>query len=299
MSGRVSYSYSILRYVHDISTGEFVNVGVVMYSRDADFIKFKGKITTGRISGLFPTLKVSQYKSLMKLICSRFKVIEKESASGLGFAREINSVSSLEEILSKSLPRDDGSLVWSGVSSGASENLETSFEKIYARFVTRFDSKQQAHGRSDDDVLRGFKRDLERRNLLSFFEPKKIAGHDDEFEFPVAWKNGIWHCVEPVSFDLSASESIREKAHKCLGQITSIADAEEKFKLYLVVAKPRDEALQAAYERAIHILDKIPAAKEIITEDQTDKLAEEFSSRISLGASSENKTGLLDLNEMH
>jgi Protein of unknown function (DUF3037) len=28
MKNQVSYTYSVLRYVHDVTTGEFVNVGV-------------------------------------------------------------------------------------------------------------------------------------------------------------------------------------------------------------------------------------------------------------------------------
>ncbi len=48
------YTYSVLRYVHDISRGEFVNVGVVLTSSP---IRFAGAILRAdskRVSKVFP-----------------------------------------------------------------------------------------------------------------------------------------------------------------------------------------------------------------------------------------------------
>lgn len=277
MSKRSSYSYSILRYVHDISTGEFVNVALVMYSRNATFLKFRNKSTTGRISSLFPNFKPSQFKALLALVRNRVRVIEQESGPNVGLWRQADS---LNEILSDVLPKDDSSLVWSDISNGVSDDLNVTFEKMFVRYITRFDHKSQSHGKSDDDVWRSFKKDLEKRNLLQFFEPKKISGKDDEVEFQLAWKNGIWHCVEPISFDLSAPDSIREKAHKFLGQLTSVSDSAEQFKLYIVAAKPSNASLIDAYDKAIHILQKIPGTKEIYAEEESSALAELFSNQI-------------------
>ncbi|MCK7468808.1 MAG: hypothetical protein MZU91_12245 [Desulfosudis oleivorans] len=49
---------------------------------------------------------------------------------------------------------------------------------------------------------------------------------------------GVWHCRAPVSFDLASSDSIRDKAHRWLGQLTSVAGASEPFKLYFLVGEP-------------------------------------------------------------
>ena len=277
MSNRSSYSYSILRYVHDISSGEFVNVGLVMYSHGSMFLKFKHKTTTSRISSLFPNFKATQFKALIKLVSNRFRIIEQECNPNVGLWCQANS---LKEVMLEVLPKDDSSLVWSEPSSGATPDLNLTFEKIFTRYITHFDHKQLTHGKSDDDVWRSFKRDLEKRNLLRFFKAKKISGEDDEVEFKLAWKNGVWHCVEPISFDLSAPDTIREKAHKHLGQLTSVSDSSEAFKLYIVAARPSDASLSDAFDRAIHILGKIPGTKEIYTEDQAGTLADLFSSQI-------------------
>lgn len=273
MNIRLAYSYSVLRYVHDTLTGEFVNVGLVMFSPEGSFLRFKSKTTVGRVTSMFPSLKTSAFKELLRSVKNRFSVIEAETTADLGMW---GKKSNLNEILLSALPKDDSSLLWSPISSGVTSDLKNSFEKIFARHISKFDQKTHRGRRSDDDVWRLFRRDLEKRNLLSFFETKSISGKDDEVEFPFAWKNGIWHCIEPISFDLTAPESIRDKAHKWLGQIASVTDSSEKFKVYLVLAKPQQSNLAGAFEKAISILEKVPVESEIYVDNDMERLVEKL-----------------------
>ena len=48
------YTYTILRYVHDTSTGEFANVGVVLSSPEAHYANAILRPTYGRLSKMFP-----------------------------------------------------------------------------------------------------------------------------------------------------------------------------------------------------------------------------------------------------
>lgn len=273
MSIRLPYSYSVLRYVHDTLTGEFVNVGLVLFSPEGSFLRFKGKTTVGRLTSMFPSLNALAFKALLRSVKNRFSVIEAETTAGLGIWE---TKSNLDEILLYALPKDDSSLVWSPVSSGVTSDLNNSLEKIFARHISKFDQKTHRNRRSDEDVWRLFRRDLEKRNLLSFFEAKSISGKDDEVEFPFAWKNGIWHCIEPISFDLNAPESIRDKAHKWLGQIASVTDSSEEFKVYYVLAKPQQSNLATAFEKAISILEKVPVASEIYVDSDMERLVEKL-----------------------
>lgn len=277
MNMRIPYSYSVLRYVHDTVTGEFVNVGLVMFSHEGAFLRFKTKSTMSRLTSMFPSLKTSAFKALMSSLRNRFSVIEAEATAGLGIWEK---KSRLDEVLLDALPKDDSSLVWSPVSTGVSADLAASYDKIFSRHITKFDQKAHRKTRSDEDVWRQFRKDLEKRNLLNFFESKNIAGKDDEVEFPFAWKNGIWHCIEPISFDLAASESIREKAHRWLGQITSVTDSAEKFKVYLVLAKPQQSNLSGAFDKAVSILEKVPVASEIYIDSEMDSLVEKLQEQV-------------------
>ncbi len=138
----------------------------------------------------------------------------------------------------------------------------------------RYENCTVRERRTEDDVWRHFKRNLESRQLLQYFEPAKIAVRDDEIDFQYTWKNGVLHCLEPVSFDLSSPEGIKDKAHRWLGRVTSVANSPDKFRMYFLVGQPQDEGLIKAYEDALSILGKIQVDKAIYREQQADELTE-------------------------
>ena len=101
-----------------------------------------------------------------------------------------------------------------GAGSGRTDDPTETLEHLFDRMVHRYEERQAIPVRSDEEVWRNFKRNLEERQVLKHFQSKRIAVQDDEVEFQYAWKNGVCHCLEPLSFDLAAAESIRDKAHR-------------------------------------------------------------------------------------
>jgi len=186
------------------------------------------------------------------------------------------------EIAVTVLPRDDSSLQWSEMGSGLTENPSATLEKIYNRVVQSYDQGQRASGRSEEEVWRKYRRDLEEKHVLSRLVPKTIVSQskDDEIEFQHAWQNQQWHCIEPVSFDLMEADSIKDKAHRWLGQIASVRDSTEPFKLYMLLGEPQLERLKPAFIKAQNILNKIPGEKEFIRESDSAKFADEVAGQI-------------------
>ena len=274
---KTTYTYSVLRYVHDTTTGEFVNVGVVLYSSEARYASALCRSTLGRLTKTFPGMDGDAFKSLMRYIQSRIEEI------GDGFKKELpfNGLpASVTEVAHAVLPPDDSSLQWSPPGSGLSENLSQTLETLYDRLVSRYDDRPQQERRSDEEVWRKYRRSLESRQVLKHLQPKKISVQDDEVEFQHAWKNGVWHCLEPVSFDLSSPDSIREKAHRWLGQILSVKESQERFKVYLLLGEPQQPALRPAFDKAVSILRRLPVASEIILEERAGEFSEQFAREI-------------------
>jgi hypothetical protein len=171
-------------------------------------------------------------------------------------------------------------LQWGPIGAGRTTEPAAELERLFERMVMRYEDKPSNNRRTEDDVWRRFKRSLEAKQLLRYFEPRSIAVEDDEIEFQHTWKNGVLHCLEPVSFDLSSADSIKEKAHRWLGRITSIKGAEEAFHLYLLVARPQDEELRPAFESALSILGKIPVQTDIVREEQEVELSERLAREV-------------------
>jgi Protein of unknown function (DUF3037) len=271
MSASIPYSYTVLRYVHDTVTGEFVNVGVALHAPEAGYLSALCRTTYRRVSAVFPGLKGEHFRAVMRHVQASFEQMGERSAAG----SPGNGSPSLLDIARGVLPADDSSFQWGPVGVGLAADPSQKLEALFNRMVLRYDDQAPARvRRTDEDVWRNFKRDLEQRRLLRFFEPKTISVQDDEVRFEHSWKNGVWHCVEPVSFDMAAAETIKDKAHKLLGQITSVHGATDQIRLYMLVARPDDETLMPAFESALSILHKMPCDKEIVQEDQHAALAD-------------------------
>jgi Protein of unknown function (DUF3037) len=272
-----AYTYTVLRYVHDITTGEFVNVGVAIYAPDARYASAICRTTYSRLSKVFPGMDGEAFKTSMRFIQSRFEEMGDKLKSELPFDGRPKTVIDFAHGI---LPPDDSSLQWSPPGGGLTENPSETLENLFDRFVTRYDERPPVETRTDEDIWRKYKRSLEARRVLKHLQPKKIAVQDDEVEFEYAWKNNQWHCLEPLSFDLSSPETIKRKAHEWLGQIQSVKKASEPFKLYLLLGEPQHEQLKPAFENAVSILGKVEVEKEIVREHEAAQFSERFAREI-------------------
>lgn len=252
MNTRTPYSYTVLRYVHDITTGEFINVGVVVSSPDVGFLTGKFKSAFTRVKSTFPTLRGDAFRSRVRKFQAKFDALQKVNDVQLRF----DSGKSILDLVHDVLPADDSSFQWSQVGSGSSRDLTQTVESLYQRFVTKYDSEHLTSRRGDYDVWREFKSELEKRQPTIHLKPKTIEVDDDGVRFEHAWKNGAWHCYEPLSFDLASGASIKGKAHRWLGQLASLQGAKERFSVHFLVAKPSELYLVPQYEQAISILKK-------------------------------------------
>lgn len=275
MTDRRPYTYVLLRYRHDPLAGEFANVGVLVHEAASGFLDARVRTTLGpRLSKMFPTLDGESFKSALQSILRAVrKLSEKEGADmfaslsdAAGFARRV-------------MPHDETSFVWSQLGSGVTEDPQKALDKLYARFVTQYDGRPKA-SRDDAAVWRPVRDMLVARNIADRLQPKVISSDVDQVEFEHAWKNGAWHCYQPLSFDLSSSENIREKAARWAGHMCALNRADEPFKPHFLVGAPSNPHLQAAYEKALKLLALSPGAPEVIEEaaakDLVDKIEDEL-----------------------
>lgn len=277
MKNQYSYTYTVLRYIHDVTSGEFVNVGVALHAPQARYLSAMCRPTYGRLSKVFPGLNAEHFKALMRHIQNSFE----ERGERLSNELQFTSPSGVLEIAQSVLPKDDSSLQWSPSGSGRTDDPAQALEKLFNRMVMRYEDKQASSNRTDEDVWRHFKKDLETRKVLQHFQPKTISVQDDEIEFQHSWKNGKWHCLEPVSFDMASADSIRNKAHLWMGQLASVQGAADPFKVYLLVGAPQQENLQPAFQRAMSMLQRSPVDKEIVFEKDAPGLATRIAGEVA------------------
>ncbi|MCB4771061.1 DUF3037 domain-containing protein [Ancylobacter sp. Lp-2] len=269
MIDKVAYSYTLLRYVHDVLTGEFVNVGVVLFVPATGQLCFKMRTTIGRLKGAFPDIDRVAFVSSMKAVRRGLDhMASREKDAGL-----FRTKGDAAAVARQALPPDDSSLQWSPCGTGLTGSPEETLERLFQRFVTRYDAHTR-HRKTDEDVWRPVRQQLEERNIAQCLQEKSIQGGLDEIVFKHAWKNGQWHVYEPLSFDLADADGIKGKAREWLGHLSAVVAGgkAEHFKPHFIVGAPTNPTLAPAYRTAIAILEKAPNNPEIYEENQLDKL---------------------------
>ncbi len=274
---KTAYSYSMLRYVHDTSTAEFINVGVVVMARDRRYLGVQMRHTYSRLSAMFPDLDREAFKSSMRVIERALKDLGQTFAKDDLFPHQGDALALARSVL----PADDSSLQWSPVGGGLTADPKATLEHLFERLVARYDGKTERTKRSDEDVWRPIKERLDKAGISAQLKPTIIHGKVDELKFERAWKNGKWHCYEPLSFDLADAEYIKDKARRWSGFLSTVRDAAETFKPIFIVGAPHDEKLMPAFEAAVEILRNSPVPPEVFAETDADRLAAEMAAEIA------------------
>lgn len=266
MSTKEPYSYVVLRYIHDVLTGEFVNVGLVMAVPGRPLILTKARKTFGRIKNVFPDLDSDSYKRAIQAIERGMRSVER----GLKSEGLFKGQKTAGDYARIALPLDDSSLQWSPVGTGLTADPQKTFDQLYHRFVTRYDRPSQRR-RSDEDVWRPVEAKLKEQGVKIELEPKRVQGSTDAVDFRHAWKNSRWHVYEPLSFDLADADHIKDKARRWLGHLSAVkVGATDDVQVHFLVGRPMSASLVPAYQNAVEILRQVPFKNDVFDEDQID-----------------------------
>lgn len=121
--GRLAYSYSILRYVHDSFSGECLNVGVVLCSQDGR-IEVRTPSSFGRLKRAFPTANTNTIRSSLENFSGRLNDV-------------VKTESDFQKALISALPEDEARLRASTLGVGLTAEFERTAEELLERFVLR------------------------------------------------------------------------------------------------------------------------------------------------------------------
>ncbi len=274
------YFYTVLRYIHDIATEEFINVGVVLYSPQEKFLKATCTNKYGRLSKMFFDVEGERFKHIVRYIQNQINDVGTRIAQELEFQKLPNSVN---EIVNQVFPKDDSSLQFSNEGKGVSDDLSKTLDELFDRYVTKYLEKPVPGSRSDEEVLKVFKNIFEEKMILDALKPFKLESEDDEHEFPYAWKNSTMHVLQPVSFDLIDPDSIIKKAHTWLGVGCSLLRPEvvkkavqEGVTLHFLLGEPKGEKLLNSFAKAKSILRKMPCEPQFVHESEALDFADEI-----------------------
>ena len=274
---KTAYTFSILRYVHDPVTAEFVNIGVALYAPDAKYLNALCTSHYQRLSRMFEPIDGDHFRQITKYVQTQIEALGQRLVSELAFK---NPPKNIEDVLGQVLPADDSAIQFSTAGGGFTSDLNKTLHELFTRSVERYATRTERQSRDEEDVWKVFRGPLEKQQVIKHLVPKEIVAPNYDYKFEHARKNEVWHAYEPISFDLAEADSIKDKANRWLGRVTSLSDSQEKFALHLLMGKPRESKLQTAFVQAQNILNKMPVKHEFVQEDDAEEFAESLTNEI-------------------
>ncbi|MEO8352871.1 MAG: DUF3037 domain-containing protein [Chthoniobacteraceae bacterium] len=274
---KIPYSFVTLRYVHDVVTGEFANVGVVLYAPEQRLLLARFSGSYERLNAIFLKIDHAHFRALMRYLTNRFE----ELGEDLRDALERRPMGEIQQLVRQVLPPDDSSLQWSEPGGGFTENAEETLRSLYSRLVERYVRGSELQSRTDDEIAKPFKARLERKRVAQLVQPKEITTPDYHYEFPFARRNGMWHVYQPVSFDLVDPDSIVEKGVRWFGRGSALHESNEPFKIHFLLGEPKNRNTRDAFVHAQRLLEKIPGETELIRENDVESFADSVAEDIA------------------
>jgi hypothetical protein len=131
---KVAYSFSVLRYIHDPVTREFVNIGVAVFSADARYLRAICTGSYSRITRMFGKIDGQGFRHFSRHIQDRICAVGQEYASASAPEGELT----IERLLATVLPADDSALQFSRAGVGLSGDLDQTLNQLYQRHVQRY-----------------------------------------------------------------------------------------------------------------------------------------------------------------
>jgi hypothetical protein len=274
----ISYTYTILRYVHDPAAGEAINVGVLFYAPEARYVTFLRDTRYGHLNKLFAGFQFEEYSKFLNWFES---AINRFQASLVQSENQLFALERLPEdaqTLARHLVPDAGlSFQFGSAGAGITRRIEPTAQSLFKRFVTsQRPSAEHRKRRDDDDVWSAYSSILSRHAITRVLKPHTITTSGFEIPFDHAFQNRKWHAIKPMSFDYQDVSSIRERAAEWMGYGVALKESPDFSRLYLLLGKPVLESHRRDYNRAKDYLAKMPIRPEIIEEDEAEDFANEL-----------------------
>ncbi|EKE69971.1 DUF3037 domain-containing protein [Celeribacter baekdonensis] len=276
MSKKYTFSYCLLQYRHNPWLKERMNIGVLMYAREASFLRLAVRGWDGRVTSAYPDIDKAAFTEDLKQITravdrfSRENVITpnllSETRSREAWSGKANDAMHLASLIAHGL---DSSYTWAEGGVGLCTIPENRLAGIFQRFVAPFDREKSPVARSDDQVWSGISKLIVERKLIEKmeFEPK-IQTDLGPIKFQAGYQNGRFHAIQPLSFDLADEDRISAKAGKWSGFATAVKAASGKREVVtqFVVGRPSKDSLLPTYRSTCTFLRSVVGTDNVIEE---------------------------------
>lgn len=280
------YSASYLRYVHDPVTGEFANVGVLVWAPQSRELYFVGTARTQRLGRFFHDFSDDDHQNVITYARKEFvKLAEKlRQQTELPFDLSSARARDLGLIV---IPFDDATYQWSPSFGGYALDAKVMAEEIFQEAIGIHQKKAASSARRSDRAVydERYKAVFESERVKPFIQPHRVESPWVSYQFDRAYKNGKWNCFEVISLDYQSAEMIEKRGLEWDARVRHLQEANDKAKIHLLLGRPTDGMLRE-YAKAKDLMGSSKSA-EIIEEDEAADFCDQLLVKVSSLASAD------------
>ena len=264
------YQFAIIRYLHNANSGEFVNIGLVMWLPREKRTLFSINERYSRLSQFFSPFDGSGYRQLVRQLSHRLKWVSKDIEERGSTTEAEKPILDIGDLLPLLLPEDNSCFQWSSAMAGIASDPELRLKQLTAEMIERHEPKGPRTRRDEADIWGGLEQRLQTRGLTGKLQRDvELSGANYSYKFKRGWKNGAIQVLEPISLDYLYPWDVIDKATTWSGRLFNLSKS-TKFEMSGVLARPQGEELTKAYNQAVAILKDTPQVRALITEDEFD-----------------------------
>lgn len=168
----ISYTYSVVRYLHDPATGETLNVGVVLWAPSVRYLAARFEHRYERLSNTFVDFQGEHYKRSLRQFETALDGLSADLTPTLLPPTE--TPETVAGFIALIWPDEVLSFVSGPVLAGISDDPAQSLSEIFDRMVASQYSAHQTEKRTDEEVWAVYSRPLFRHLYIRDFAPGRF-----------------------------------------------------------------------------------------------------------------------------
>jgi len=271
-----TFTYSLIKYTHSRLLNESIVVGLIFYFPAENKIILKAPEKFNRLKSLYSDFNDNVLRSYLKV----FKKIEKDCNNYL-LDFEIEN---FELFLHENFLRKDYSTIEFGIPNKVV--VYNTFDNIVRDYTTLYLSEYNIETNplpikrhNEEYILKTIKNVFNKKSVdikKYFKENVHVGTLNTSLKFDYAWQNGSLNLIKGISFDLTESNRINEKAILYFGNLSLLNKeaTDNNYRFDLLVTRPQDKLLFNAYDNALKILEQSTTPMRIVEEEGIDEYAD-------------------------
>lgn len=274
-----TYEYQILRYIPDQVSGEFLNVGILMFGPKESTLYYEFINSRQRISAAFHGIESAHIMKKLKILREKLENFEKHQSGKL----QLGDVSSVTFYSAQILKKDDSAIQFTEVKKGMDISVESAFRDLKDRLLYKWIVDKDYNYRSDEDMWRDrYREHFERAGLTTNMVSRSVKTKTDTLQFDQAYKNGVWNYFQPLNLNLKKKDTIKSKVYKWKGIISEMETADEDLKLIFLSEMPEKEnGISEFIREQLDSKKENNILSELVTPENLDDLLEGFKNSVN------------------